>query len=180
MHLNNFTSTAKQVSKITTKAKAALEDKATGASKKQKPNETRLNTITQLKKAKTYLVAGNTPTSGQSLIVGNNDQVTPLIASSRLITPIVSMNHHAIVCTEEEEEDTLYASEVDTDPKDSKSAFILIYAVPDPCFNAVGQSTPHKLRSKIVILKCSNPVQLGRVICHTHCGQILSSVYPQG
>jgi hypothetical protein len=44
MDLNNFTSTAKWVSIMTTKAKAALEDKATGASKKWKPNETGLNT----------------------------------------------------------------------------------------------------------------------------------------
>ncbi|KAG2105398.1 hypothetical protein BD769DRAFT_1393272 [Suillus cothurnatus] len=112
MDLNNFTGTAKWVSKMTTKAKVTLEDKATGALKKRKPEETRLNTTAQLKKAKTYPIAGNTPTSGPSLTVGNNGQVTPLTASSRLTTPTVTMSHHAIVRTEEEE-DTLYASEVD-------------------------------------------------------------------
>jgi hypothetical protein len=68
MQLNIFSGTAKRVTKMTTKAKAALEEKAIGTSKKRKPDKTGLNTTTQLKKAKTHPAAGNTsPTSSLSL-----------------------------------------------------------------------------------------------------------------
>ncbi|KAG1741020.1 hypothetical protein EDB19DRAFT_1828397 [Suillus lakei] len=120
MQLNIFSGLAKQVTKMTTKAKAALEEKVTDTSKKQKPvNDVDGDNMTaQLKKAKTHPAAGNAPTG--NLTVVNQGSVTSSIEPSKSPTPPAMMSCCAVVLTEEEEA-TLSANEVDSDSKESES-----------------------------------------------------------
>lgn len=119
MHLNILSGTPKWVTKMTSKARAALEEKATGTSKKRKPDESGLNVMEQLKKAKTHPAAGNTPTS-PSLTAASKGPVTSSMESSKSTTPTAATSRRAVVRTEEEE-NSLYADEVESDAKDSES-----------------------------------------------------------
>ncbi|KAG1823692.1 uncharacterized protein BJ212DRAFT_1296263 [Suillus subaureus] len=119
MQLNIFLGPAKWVTKMTTKAKVALEEKVTGTSKKWKPvNDVDGDNMTaQLKKAKTHLAAGNAPTG--NLTVVNQCSMTSSIEPSKSPTPPAMMSHCAVVHTEEEEA-TLSANKIDLDSKDSE------------------------------------------------------------
>jgi len=124
MDLNTFSATGRRVTKMTTKAKAALEEKAMGPSKKRKPDETGVNATTQSKKAKTHPTAGNAPTSGQ-LRTGSVASLTESRASKQTtpestVATSQATSRRAVVRTEEEE-DALYGAdvEVESDPKGS-------------------------------------------------------------
>lgn len=116
MQLNMFLGPAKRISKMTTKAKAALEEKAIGTSKKRKPEVDRDHTIAQLKKAKTHPAAGNT----SNLTAANQGSVTLSIEPSKSPSPPTVMSHWAIVLTVEEEA-ALCANKDDLGSKDSES-----------------------------------------------------------
>jgi hypothetical protein len=116
MQLNMFSGPAKWISKMTTKAKAALEEKGIGMSKKRKPEADRDHTIAQLKKAKTHPAVGNT----SNLTAANQGSVTSSIEPSKSPSPPAEMSRRAVVHTEEEEA-ALCTNEDDLGSKDSKS-----------------------------------------------------------
>ncbi|KAG1898808.1 uncharacterized protein F5891DRAFT_981481 [Suillus fuscotomentosus] len=104
-----FLATAKQVIKMTEKAKAALEEQTIRTlSKKHKNNSSRDSGNMNLKKAKKTLLPGNTPTNGAGSMdedkpVNKNRPVTALLSSC----PELISSQQAVVHTEEEE-NTLY------------------------------------------------------------------------
>jgi len=122
MDLNTSSAIGRQVTKMTIKVKAALEEKATGPSKKRKPDETGVNATTQSKKAKTHPTAGNAPTSGQlrtgSVASLMESQASKQTTPESTVATSWATSCHAVVCTEEEE-DALYGAdvEVESDPK---------------------------------------------------------------
>jgi hypothetical protein len=106
MQLNIFSTTAKRVTKMTSKAKAAIEEKATGPSKKRKPDGNNDKWMTsQLKKAKTHQAAG-TDTPSSSLTAASTSSAVPIMSPT---LPVAS-SRRAVVRTEEEE-DALYADD---------------------------------------------------------------------
>ncbi|KAG1877278.1 hypothetical protein F4604DRAFT_1680309 [Suillus subluteus] len=104
-----FAATAKQVIKMTGKAKAALEEKTVRtSSKKRKTDSNRDIGNTNPKKAKKSLLPGNTPTDDAGSTDEDEavDKNRPVIVSSTASLsprPESVLNRHAVVRTEEEE-----------------------------------------------------------------------------
>ncbi|KAG1871670.1 hypothetical protein F4604DRAFT_1926045 [Suillus subluteus] len=96
MQPNIFTKTVKQVTKLTDKAKAALEEKLNSPLTKKRKNDTNGENmaLSQSKKAKSILSHGHTKDDIQS------DDITA--TPSPAATPVP---HRAVVHTEEEEAD---------------------------------------------------------------------------
>ena len=113
MQLNMFSTTAKRVTKMTSKAKAALEEKA-GTSKKRKGPESDGSgdnaASLHLKKAKTHQAAGITQSSSLTAAAKND-----------LSTVVSTWHAPSVVPLEEEEEDIIDVDGVDNKSKGSKS-----------------------------------------------------------
>ena len=113
MQLNMFSTTAKQVTKMTSKAKAALKEKA-GTSKKRKGPESDGSgdnaASLHLKKAKTHQAAGITQSSSLTAAAKND------------LSTVVSTRHApSVVPLEEEEEDIIDVDGIDDKSKESES-----------------------------------------------------------
>ncbi|KAG1785525.1 uncharacterized protein HD556DRAFT_1457539 [Suillus plorans] len=113
---NFFAVTARWVSKMTGKAKAALEEKTMWTSLKKRKPEASGETINPLpKKAKTNRPADTTP-PGMTVSLPLTSPIP--VTSVTPTPPLTDKSHCAVVCTEEEEE-ALYADRSDADPKES-------------------------------------------------------------
>jgi hypothetical protein len=110
MQPNIFSTTAKRITKMTSRAKAALEEKAATSSKKRKPDGNGNNETQNLKKAKTYRTTGTIPAN--SLTSANKDFITPVPTPS---------GQHTIVRTEEEAAFHVDVIDVDTEGSESES-----------------------------------------------------------
>jgi hypothetical protein len=107
MQPNIFSATAKRITKMTSRAKAALEEKAATSSKKRKPDGNGNNETQNLKKAKTYRTTGTIPAN--SLTSANKDFTTPVPTPS---------GQRTIVRTEEA---AFHADVIDVDTEGSES-----------------------------------------------------------
>ena len=120
MQLNMFSTTAKRVTKMTSKAKAALEEKA-GSSKKQKPESDGSGdnaTSLHLKKAKTHQATGITQSSSITAAAKKDLPISPPSPAVVPVPTVVSTRHAASVVPPEEEEDII---DVDSDDKSKES-----------------------------------------------------------
>ncbi|KAG1844567.1 hypothetical protein C8R48DRAFT_837643 [Suillus tomentosus] len=113
-----FSATAKQVIKMTGKAKAALEEQTIRTLlKKHKNNSSGDSGNMNLKKAKKTLLPGNTPTNG----AGSMDEDEPVDKNRPVTAPLspcpeLISSRQAVVRTEEEE-NALYKDDEMTDDK---------------------------------------------------------------
>jgi hypothetical protein len=113
---NFFTVTARWISKMTGKAKAALEENTMWTSSKKCKPEVSGETINPLlKKAKTKRPADNTP-PGMTVSLPSTSPIP--VTSATPTPPPTDKSRHTVVCMEEEEE-ALYADRSDADVKES-------------------------------------------------------------
>lgn len=109
MQLNLYSTTAKRITKMTSKAKAALEEKATGTSKKRRSDGDNMNE--QPKKVKTTPPAGSAPTNSTS--APTNTTTAPQQDRPAITASESSLSSRVVVRTEEEEE-ALYVTDTES------------------------------------------------------------------